>query len=316
MAKIIGNTIATPYPRPDWEQTDEKKADYIKNKPNIEALESVSYYDKDISPRTPTDPSKLNYSLNSAKTEVTIRGFKDGESEEHLVIPYEIDGARVTRIAAQAFQNSAIKSVSIPRYVKVGVSAFSSTGVGGNIKLRHSGLDAFGAAGAFTYTNIDVIDYSEYVDNTILSNPFACVKERGHTERDTKPHTIIIPNWIDNFYYFEGEYACENLTVVCEQGSYADEYFTNLKAEIPSINVVYNVINVDDMKTQLKIAGESKGNGTEIFNDYGNNYTNIPYAHIEGKNNKANIYGYRINNVGSDNTIYISGGSFFKYDFG
>lgn len=35
MAKIIGNTTATPTPRPDWNQTDETKADYIKNKPTI-----------------------------------------------------------------------------------------------------------------------------------------------------------------------------------------------------------------------------------------------------------------------------------------
>jgi hypothetical protein len=33
MAKIIGNTTATPNPRPDWNQTDETRADYIKNKP-------------------------------------------------------------------------------------------------------------------------------------------------------------------------------------------------------------------------------------------------------------------------------------------
>lgn len=33
MPKIIGNTTATPNPRPDWAQTDETKADYIKNKP-------------------------------------------------------------------------------------------------------------------------------------------------------------------------------------------------------------------------------------------------------------------------------------------
>ena len=31
---IIGNTTATPYPRPDWEQKNETKADYIKNKPD------------------------------------------------------------------------------------------------------------------------------------------------------------------------------------------------------------------------------------------------------------------------------------------
>lgn len=31
--KIIGNTTATPNPRPDWNQIDDTKADYIKNKP-------------------------------------------------------------------------------------------------------------------------------------------------------------------------------------------------------------------------------------------------------------------------------------------
>ena len=38
MAKIIGNTTATPNPRPDWNQTDATKADFIKNKPDIEEI--------------------------------------------------------------------------------------------------------------------------------------------------------------------------------------------------------------------------------------------------------------------------------------
>ena len=41
MARIIGNTTATPNHRPDWEQTDETKADYIKNKPIILTEEDV-----------------------------------------------------------------------------------------------------------------------------------------------------------------------------------------------------------------------------------------------------------------------------------
>lgn len=41
MAKIIGNTTATPNPRPDWKQTDPTKADYIKNKPTILTEEDV-----------------------------------------------------------------------------------------------------------------------------------------------------------------------------------------------------------------------------------------------------------------------------------
>lgn len=38
---IIGNTTATPNPRPDWNQTDEAKADYIKNKPTVLTEEDV-----------------------------------------------------------------------------------------------------------------------------------------------------------------------------------------------------------------------------------------------------------------------------------
>lgn len=41
MPKIIGNTTATPNPRPDWNQTDPAKADYIKNKPIILTEEDV-----------------------------------------------------------------------------------------------------------------------------------------------------------------------------------------------------------------------------------------------------------------------------------
>lgn len=33
MTKIVGNTVGTPMLRSDWEQTDEKKSDYIRNKP-------------------------------------------------------------------------------------------------------------------------------------------------------------------------------------------------------------------------------------------------------------------------------------------
>lgn len=36
MIKVIyGNTVGVPTPRSDWAQTDEKKADYIKNKPEL-----------------------------------------------------------------------------------------------------------------------------------------------------------------------------------------------------------------------------------------------------------------------------------------
>ena len=49
MAKIIGNTTAIPNPQPDWNQTDETKADFIKNKPIGEGGGVNTFY-------TNTDP--------------------------------------------------------------------------------------------------------------------------------------------------------------------------------------------------------------------------------------------------------------------
>ena len=41
MAKIIGNTTTTPMAIPDWNQTDETKVNFIKNKPTILTEEDV-----------------------------------------------------------------------------------------------------------------------------------------------------------------------------------------------------------------------------------------------------------------------------------
>lgn len=55
MAKIIGNTTATPNPQPDWNQTDSSKADYIKNKPDISKMEGIAttdYVDEQVATKT------------------------------------------------------------------------------------------------------------------------------------------------------------------------------------------------------------------------------------------------------------------------
>lgn len=51
--KVIGSPIVTPMPIPDWLQEDEKKADYIKNKPkNVENKDNkMDFWDDDkVSP--------------------------------------------------------------------------------------------------------------------------------------------------------------------------------------------------------------------------------------------------------------------------
>jgi hypothetical protein len=65
MTKIIGNTTATPNPRPDWAQTDPTKADYIKNKPD---LSNVGNY------------------TNTTPTTITVGGIEKGTTFEDIKI--------------------------------------------------------------------------------------------------------------------------------------------------------------------------------------------------------------------------------------
>ena len=48
MDKIQGNIVGLPSPRSDWEQTNENKADYIKNKPEIVTSVTKVATDKQI----------------------------------------------------------------------------------------------------------------------------------------------------------------------------------------------------------------------------------------------------------------------------
>lgn len=46
MSKIIGNTTATPVPRSDWNQTDKKRPDFIRNKPELGTISEKDVIDK------------------------------------------------------------------------------------------------------------------------------------------------------------------------------------------------------------------------------------------------------------------------------
>ena len=46
MSKIIGSTTTTPVPRSDWAQTNEAKADYILNKPELGVLAAKDVVEK------------------------------------------------------------------------------------------------------------------------------------------------------------------------------------------------------------------------------------------------------------------------------
>ena len=79
MAKIIGNTTATPVAIPDWKQIDEKKADYIKNKPELGTLAS-----KNEIARTDL-ATDVQESLNKANSALQEHQSLDGLATEDYV---------------------------------------------------------------------------------------------------------------------------------------------------------------------------------------------------------------------------------------
>ena len=68
--KITGNTVGTTMPRSDWNQTDQSKADYIKNKPTLGAISTKDTIEKtDLS-------SDVQTTLDKAETAATQIGNK------------------------------------------------------------------------------------------------------------------------------------------------------------------------------------------------------------------------------------------------
>ena len=58
--KVIGNPTVTPMAVPDWNQTDPKKSDYIKNKPkNVETKDNKMAFWNDNNVSTETYPSSM-----------------------------------------------------------------------------------------------------------------------------------------------------------------------------------------------------------------------------------------------------------------
>ena len=116
MAKIVGNIVGLPSPRSDWNQTDEMKADFIKNKP-VEALNLQHYGDSNI---VPTDNSFFSFETNDETMEATITGYIGAETS--VVIPYEykVNGKtyKITKSAELAFLQSSISEAIFPEGFK------------------------------------------------------------------------------------------------------------------------------------------------------------------------------------------------------
>ena len=118
MTKVIGNTTATPNPRPDWNQTDPAKADYIKNKPDLNS--GLKYYgDAGIIP----SPIEWFNLANFIEDTYMIYGLSDvwynleDDSKFDIVIPYETDGNEKIRVLVLDTLDINIRTVAIPNSI-------------------------------------------------------------------------------------------------------------------------------------------------------------------------------------------------------
>lgn len=94
MAKIIGNTTATPNPRPDWSQTDTTKADYIKNKPNIPTKTSELSNDSNFVTLSDV-PAEIYVGNGDMPEDATIQILTDGSDEKQMRVK-QADGSIVS----------------------------------------------------------------------------------------------------------------------------------------------------------------------------------------------------------------------------
>ena len=103
MAKIIGNPTVTPMAVPDWNQNNPTKADYIKNKPDLDEKQDKTIFTtktkKVENPSTIADKIPVN-----SEVKVTITGLPKLEDENNR---YEIEYG-CTNMGMQPFGNTSI----------------------------------------------------------------------------------------------------------------------------------------------------------------------------------------------------------------
>ena len=233
-------------------------------------------------------PNESYFTVNGS----TITGLTEtGKAQTGtLVIPYKINGVEITQLQGNIISFTSILNGASDKITKVilpnsinniGVASFYGCTALTEINIPDSVTNiqnhAFNGC-----TSLESINISNNVTNIGLVAFNGC----------TSLETIKIPNSVTSI----GDNSFDNitlsqLTVYCEQGSYAETY-----AQEKGFNIVYTNLNKNEL------VGEKTEDSGEIFNDYVNNVASGDYSHAEGYKTKAGMKSFQIiSGAGTEN---------------
>ena len=225
-------------------------------------------------------PNESYFTVNGS----TITGLTEtGKAQTGtLVIPYKINGVEITQLQGNIISFTSVLNGATDKITKVilpnsinniGVASFYGCTALTEINIPDSVTNiqnhAFNGC-----TSLESINISNNVTNIGLVAFNGC----------TSLETIKIPNSVTSI----GDNSFDNitlsqLTVYCEQGSYAETY-----AQEKGFNIVYTNLNKNEL------VGEKTEDSGEIFNDYVNNVASGDYSHAEGYKTKAGMKSFQI----------------------
>jgi hypothetical protein len=142
--KIRGNTIVTPIPKPDWNQTDPTKADYIKNKPDLSEVGTPEVYAATYdfaSESLESDFSEMVAAFQAGKIVTLSTVYPMGEKECYYCVRYDTEETSGYEGACMIFQRAGVGYTESLYVVSDGTMHSAITNLG-NIEAALDGIIA------------------------------------------------------------------------------------------------------------------------------------------------------------------------------
>lgn len=243
--------------------TKKQVDDKLEDKADKADVDLLHYYREIV---TPTDASAFIFDSTTG----TITGFSGIEAD--VVIPYEIDGVKVTTIGNSAFSGwLGLKSVIIPNNITtIGEGAFSECRNLENVTIG-DGVITIGKNAFYNGDHLKNVTIGDSVTTIGETAFYSCDNLTSITIPDSVTtiakrvfawcsnlKNIIIPNSVTTIGT-DVFSACNVVTVICNQGSYAETYCKTNK-----INYALNTINAS-VTTSLESAIQEIASLKEII---------------------------------------------------